>query len=306
MRDRTSRRRCLAPLASHPLHSFFPPAGARLRASHRGRSGQRVTAGLAPLTRPRPRRYSHATAVRFGSRLFELPGVDPPTKEVDPIVGPGLIARHRAVLETSQDGARVLRDVVVLPEIELRDAQHRRAISFPEQRLHVLLEARPSTLDAGAHAERIPPGALDQTSVRRDAPRDRAGPASRGFERSERGHEERVGEGAPGGLARRAPSPSLLGTVFGVANSQVRRWRGATPRRSLRARRQGGAESTSPPRRPVDRPLSALAESAAERASRAQAPLGRARAPRSLPRRAPEAGQERCDRRLETSSPGTP
>lgn len=98
-------------------------------------------------------------------RLFELSSVDPPTKELDLIVGPRLIARHRAVFETSQDCARVLRDVVVLPEIEPRDAQHRRAISFPEERLHVLLEARPSTLDAGAHAVRIPRSALDETSA---------------------------------------------------------------------------------------------------------------------------------------------
>ena len=56
--------------------------------------------------------------------LLGLPSVYPPTEEGDLIVRPCLIAGHRAVFQPSQDGVGMLRYVVTLPEIELRNVQH--------------------------------------------------------------------------------------------------------------------------------------------------------------------------------------
>ena len=56
--------------------------------------------------------------------LFGLAGVHPPTEEGNPLVRPRLIAWHRAVFQPSQDCVGMLRYIVTLPKIELRNVQH--------------------------------------------------------------------------------------------------------------------------------------------------------------------------------------
>ena len=72
----------------------------------------RSAANITPVaTRNHPPRISMRArvgrihdALPAASRLLGVPGFDPPTAEGDLIVGPGLIARHRAVFQPSEDG----------------------------------------------------------------------------------------------------------------------------------------------------------------------------------------------------------
>src|SRR5207247_5789838 len=67
-------------------------------------------------------------------------GLHPTAEELDPIVGPRLVARHRATFEDAEDLLGVLHDVVSRPEVEL--LAHRTTVSLAEERPYVVLEAR--------------------------------------------------------------------------------------------------------------------------------------------------------------------
>ena len=70
------------------------------------------------------------------------PGFDPATECLDAVGGPSSVAWHRALFKAREDRLRVVRNVVPLPKIEVRNAQHRRPIPFPEQRLQVAFKAQ--------------------------------------------------------------------------------------------------------------------------------------------------------------------
>ena len=74
-----------------------------------------------------------------GDDLCGFAGVDPAAEDGYTLGGPCSVARHRAGVETMEDGVGVRRDVLEGPEIEA--GTHRVAVALAEQWLDVLREA---------------------------------------------------------------------------------------------------------------------------------------------------------------------
>src|ERR1700758_736398 len=66
-------------------------------------------------------------------------GLTPALEYVDPVGGPGAVARHRPVSEPLENAVGALLDVLIAPEVE--GEFHRGAVALAEHRLDVPLEA---------------------------------------------------------------------------------------------------------------------------------------------------------------------
>jgi hypothetical protein len=51
--------------------------------------------------------------------LAGVPLSEPASKDIDPIGGPGAVARHRARFQAAKDGGCVLADILIRPEVEV-------------------------------------------------------------------------------------------------------------------------------------------------------------------------------------------
>lgn len=83
----------------------------------------------------RPLDYAFDASGRLSGSLARRPLLDPASEEVDLILRPGSVARHRAVLELGEDPGGGVPDVVMRPEVEVR--LNRLAVLLPEQRPNV-------------------------------------------------------------------------------------------------------------------------------------------------------------------------
>src|SRR5579862_6697760 len=77
------------------------------------------------------------------------PLIDPASEEVEPILRPGTVARHRAGLERGEDPGGGVPDVVVGEEVEVR--LHRVAVLLPEERPDIGREADGPTFTGRRH-----------------------------------------------------------------------------------------------------------------------------------------------------------
>ncbi len=86
----------------------------------------------------------------WGQRSSWHPALDPAAKLLNLLVGPLLVAWHRSVIQTFEDGLSIGADVLVVPEVE--GESHRDSINLTKHRLNISCKARGAIISGQVRA----------------------------------------------------------------------------------------------------------------------------------------------------------